>query len=810
MKKLNKPTSYSQNTLFIECPRTWYFKKVLGVPGDEDLKYAHRGSVVHYTIEEYYKNGYTEINDSLKEYFRDQWRKHKLDETSLKTQYDNSWRMVENGIGYGLNITDVEEELVFDDARGFIDAGDKDDLVITDWKTSTRSEHNEKSYKAQLVYYAWLYYRKHGVVLKGAQVKYLKYSDERSTLSVQPTLAAIKKAEAWNRRVRAKMEYYLNNPDKLPPFNRDYFFSPYKHLFGTDQDIGNVNVLTVKHQGHYLKLEGAIPKGLVATIDDEFQYTKKDAYYIRRHNPNASTEVHFYNTVKDKIPAGFKPRLAKLVRKYFKDNNLPIRINYVDERRFDATDVEYPSTLKDAVLRDYQQRLSDLVVSRPGYWMVELATGGGKSYVIADIIRRLRCKTLVVVDKIELLQQLKDDFESQLGAKVGVMNSEAFEYEDLVIASIQTIRKRLNVNERVNEVISQIKSSRFDYYNEHFLKLEPPTSEFMIELKEKSMKAFAHEKNKYITARDKFFKRYQLTTVERQQVAEQKQRFVSEKKELQDYLGTVRAWITDEAHKIAAYSYYTLGRELNNTEYRLGFTGTAYRDDGNDMMITAVSGYKIYSHDSEELIKAGVLMKPEIVFVKYDMPGEYALELANKSLSGLINETPNYMRFYENFVVKNKVRNKVIERLVDKERGKQTLIVVKYIEHGEHLQEVVEGAEYLNGKTPKKQRARMIERFKNGELKVLISTISIFAEGINVPNLEVIINAAANSGDVKTVQLLGRLLRKLVGKDEVTMYDFVDTEKFFETASYNRLNKYVKSGHDINIVDAEDLKGGEA
>jgi superfamily II DNA or RNA helicase len=809
MEKLNKPTSYSQNTLFIECPRTWYLKKVLGVPGEEDLKYAHRGSVVHYTIEEYYKKGYTEINESLKEYFRDQWYKHNLDKTSLKTQYDNSWRMVENGIGYGLNITDVEEELVFDDARGFIDAGDKDNLIITDWKTSTRSEHNEKSYKAQLIYYAWLYYRKHGVILKKAQVKYLKYSDERSTLSVRPTLAAIKKAEAWNRRVRAKMEYYLNNPDKLPCFNRDYFFSPYKHLFGTDQDIGNVNVLTVRHQGHYLKLEGAIPKRMVALIDNEFQYTKKDAYYIRRRNPNANTEVHFYNKNKDKIPAGFKPRLAKIIKKFQKENNSSIKINYVDERQFNGTTIEYPSALKDIQLRDYQQRLSDLVVKNPGYWMVELATGGGKSYVIVDIIRRLRCKTLVVVDKIELLEQLKRDFEGQLGVKVGVINSEAFEYEDLTIASIQTLRKRLNVNERVNDVVNRIKGSRFDYYNEQVLKVEPPTSELIKELKEKSKETFAYKKNKYVKARDKFFKRYQLTTSEQQQVAEQKRRFVSEKKELQEYLGTVRVWITDEAHKIAAYSYYTLGRELNNTEYRLGFTGTAYRDDGNDMMITAVSGYKIYSHGSEELIKDGVLMNPDIVFVKYDMPAEYALELNNKSMSGLINETPNYMRFYENFVVKNKVRNKVIERLVDKECGKQTLIVVKYIEHGEYLQGVVEGAEYLNGKTPKKQRANMIERFKNGELKVLISTISIFAEGINVPNLEVIINASANSGDVKTVQLLGRLLRKLDGKVEVTMYDFVDTEKFFKTASYNRLNRYVKSGHDINVVDAEYLNGGE-
>jgi len=139
--------------------------------------------------------------------------------------------MVMRGVDIGLNITDVELAVSFDDIRGFIDVVDKENLEIWDWKTSTRSQHNELEYMAQVKLYAYLYHRKFGVLPKYTGVKYLKYSGKDASLGCVPTMEDIKIVGQWLQKTQDKMEFYKNNVHKLPRFNKDYFFCPYKHLW---------------------------------------------------------------------------------------------------------------------------------------------------------------------------------------------------------------------------------------------------------------------------------------------------------------------------------------------------------------------------------------------------------------------------------------------------------------------------------------------------------------------------------------------------------------------------------------------------
>ena len=100
----------------------------------------------------------------------------------------------------------------------------------------------------------------------------------------------------------------------------------------------------------------------------------------------------------------------------------------------------------------------------------------------------------------------------------------------------------------------------------------------------------------------------------------------------------------------------------------------------------------------------------------------------------------------------------------------------------------------------------MFNDFVSGKFNVLISTISIFAEGIDIPSLNIIINASGNRGDVKTVQVLGRVLRKLEGKQLARYFDFNDDYKFFRVASLARRRIMNKEGHTVDIIDYEKLE----
>jgi superfamily II DNA or RNA helicase len=66
-----------------------------------------------------------------------------------------------------------------------------------------------------------------------------------------------------------------------------------------------------------------------------------------------------------------------------------------------------------------------------------------------------------------------------------------------------------------------------------------------------------------------------------------------------------------------------------------------------------------------------------------------------------------------------------------------------------------------------------------------------------MPKLDVIINCVGNKSDIKTIQMLGRVLRTLDGKTDAHFYDFVDESRFFRLASYARIKALKDEGHDI-------------
>jgi len=53
-------------------------------------------------------------------------------------------------------------------------------------------------------------------------------------------------------------------------------------------------------------------------------------------------------------------------------------------------------------------------------------------------------------------------------------------------------------------------------------------------------------------------------------------------------------------------------------------------------------------------------------------------------------------------------------------------------------------------------------------------TTVVWREGINIPALDVIVNASGGKDDLQIVQLIGRGLRLMEGKKEMTLVDFFD------------------------------------
>ena len=216
------------------------------------------------------------------------------------------------------------------------------------------------------------------------------------------------------------------------------------------------------------------------------------------------------------------------------------------------------------------------------------------------------------------------------------------------------------------------------------------------------------------------------------------------------------------------------------------------------MYLNAVNGYICYSLNAEKLIEKGWLMKPQINFIKDFLTKEEVKEKEIELKTGLINETDNYMNIYKKFILEDKKRINIIKKLVEKNKDKKILILVKLVDHGKKLGELLD-VPYLFGGTKKDERNKLMNEFKEGDLNILIGTLSIFSEGLDIPTLQILINASGQKSDIKSVQVLGRLLRKNEGKETCIYYDFVDRTRLLGNASRNRIKSFRDEGHEVVI-----------
>ena len=247
------------------------------------------------------------------------------------------------------------------------------------------------------------------------------------------------------------------------------------------------------------------------------------------------------------------------------------------------------------------------------------------------------------------------------------------------------------------------------------------------------------------------------------------QTLLNNKNRLNNFFKDIDFVVFDECHAVAAKSYVTLNKLLTQAQYRIGLSATPYRDDGEDMRITEFCGEVIYKKTPKELMKAGYIMYPTIEFLDYDSE----LDLAT-----------NYIDDYKFNIIENKGRNKAILEFVNNHSNKKILILVKSVRHGEMLSDNILNSYHHHGTLRPKKREIGMKLFRSSVINVMIATISMVKQGLDIKDLDIIINAAGNKGDVITTQVIGRVVRKFLGKKEALYIDFMD--KGYHTKKHSK------------------------
>lgn len=229
--------------------------------------------------------------------------------------------------------------------------------------------------------------------------------------------------------------------------------------------------------------------------------------------------------------------------------------------------------------------------------------------------------------------------------------------------------------------------------------------------------------------------------------------------------------IVDEAHHVTTPTgqYAQILSQLNSP-LRFGFTATWPDRVEAQLTLEGYIGPLIGELTIDEAIDKEILVKPKLVFLK-------APKLR-------INKGTNYDDVIKKGITENIERNRLIAHTAKEyiDHGHSVLILVNKIRHGENirdaLREISVRSLYVRGATDAQDRDKIKKALISKRIMCVIAT-TVWNEGINIPTLNVCINAAGGKSEITTLQSVGRALTKVAGKEHAVIVDIFDPSHYY-------------------------------
>lgn len=245
-------------------------------------------------------------------------------------------------------------------------------------------------------------------------------------------------------------------------------------------------------------------------------------------------------------------------------------------------------------------------------------------------------------------------------------------------------------------------------------------------------------------------------------------------------LNRFKLLVVDECHHMQSKVYQDF---LKSTSFplRYGFSATPNSGDKHKWaMIKQFLGNVICNIEASKLIEKEVIALPIIKFIKVNC-----------------QETMSWPEANYRCIIGNNQKNNLIKKIVE-EHKLPTLILIRNIEHGELLNELIKDSVFVSGKDEPETRQKIIKDFSSGVINTVISS-NIFNEGISINEIRLLIIASGGKSKIEVIQRLGRCFRIMPDKKEALVFDFFDEgNKYTERHSRQRINIYKKAGFKVS------------
>ena len=237
-----------------------------------------------------------------------------------------------------------------------------------------------------------------------------------------------------------------------------------------------------------------------------------------------------------------------------------------------------------------------------------------------------------------------------------------------------------------------------------------------------------------------------------------------------DWMKYIDLLIVDECHKIKATNKVSKIVSKIKTHNKYGFTGTLPENNLDKWSIIGKLGPVIYEKTSYELRLEDYLanVNVKVLNLEYKIPPRYLSD--------------NKYREELDFIYESPFRNTFLSKLCSK-LDNNTLVLVNHIKHGLELQEYLKNSEdkqvyFIRGEVEVEERDKIKKIMEKDSNVICIAMSSIFSTGVNIKNLHNIIFAAGGKSFIRTVQSVGRGLRKHASKNKLIIFDICDKLRY--------------------------------
>jgi len=243
--------------------------------------------------------------------------------------------------------------------------------------------------------------------------------------------------------------------------------------------------------------------------------------------------------------------------------------------------------------------------------------------------------------------------------------------------------------------------------------------------------------------------------------------------------------IYDEVHTLPA-PVFRAAAEIQATR-RLGLTATLVREDGKEDDVFSLIGPKKYDVPWKVLEKQGWIAEAQCTEIRVEMPEELKMEYA-------VSDSRNKFRIAS----ENYKKIDILKDIINEHKDGKILIIGQYIEQLNLISKEL-NVPIITGKTKNAERIQLFDKFKTGDINVLIvSKVANFA--IDLPDANIAIQVSGTFGSrQEEAQRLGRILRPKKGDNRAYFYSIVTANSREQEFAVKRQLFLVEQGYKYYI-----------